>query len=79
VGTERDELCLGCLESALSGHCDGRCHNAPTGTSTRCARCKKSSHAFKSIPNQVKDAAFKFLEVYRSEQTSSSQWNEMEV
>ena len=71
-GVERDEECVGCLRSALAGCSSGRCYDVAVGSSSRCARCQRSSHACRPIPDYVKAAALKFFELHRDARASGT-------
>jgi len=58
--------------SGLAGCSDGRCYDVAVGSSSRCARCQRSSHAYRPIPDHVKAAALKFFELHRDARASGT-------
>ena len=69
-GEEREEEYIGCLRSALAGYSSRRYYNIAVGSSSRYARCQRSSYAYRLIPDHIKAAALKFFELYRDAYTS---------
>ena len=63
-GEERKDECIRCLCSTLAGCSDGRCYNVAVGSSSYCARCQRSSYAYRPIPDHIKAAALKFFELH---------------
>jgi hypothetical protein len=69
---ERDEEYIRYLRSALAGYSSRRCYNIAVGSSSRYARCQRSSHTYRPIPDHMKAAALKFFELHRDARASST-------
>ena len=61
---EREEEYIRCLRSALAGYSSRRYYNIAVGSSSRYARCQRSSHVYKPIPDHIKAVALKFFKLY---------------